>query len=77
MTNKLDPFDTRMAVLDSARAPRQEIDAAVRVYERLRTARAAVATELGEPPPVEAVIAVFNQLCAEVQIGQGIRSTAE
>lgn len=77
MTNKLDAFEMRLAVLNNSSAPMSEIDAAVRTYERLRTARAAVATELGEPPPVEAVIAVFHQLCAEAHIGHGMRSTAE
>lgn len=76
MRQQTDPFEQRMAVLDNSGKPR-ETDAAALIYARLRTARAAVATELGEPPPVEAVIAVFNQLCAEVQIGQGMRSTTE
>lgn len=78
MTNELDAFDTRMLVLNSsAPTPTSEIDAAVRVYERLRTAKAACIAEFGEQPPIEAVLAVFHQLCAEAQIGQGIRSTAE
>lgn len=77
MTNKLDAFDMRMANLDKAGAPRGEHDAAVRVYERLRTAKAACIAEFGEPPPLDAVLAVFRQLCLEVQIGQGMRSTEE
>jgi predicted HNH restriction endonuclease len=65
MTNKLDAFDTRMDVLNRAGAPGSEIDAAVRVYERLRTAKAACIAEFGEQPPIEAVLAIFRQLCVE------------
>lgn len=77
MTNKLDPFELRLAALNNSSAPKSEIDAAVKTYERLRTARTAVVAEFGEPPPVEAVIAVFHQLCAEAQVGHGMRSAAE
>lgn len=70
MRQTIDPFEQRMAVLDNSGKPR-ETDAAALIYARLRTARAACATELGEPPPTEAVVAFFNQLCAH--LGQGSR----
>lgn len=74
MSNKLDAFDLRMNAFDRAGAPRAEHDAAVRVYDRLRTAKAACIAEFGEPPPLDAVLAVFRQLCIEVQIGHDMRS---
>lgn len=35
-----DAFDTRLQALDRNRAPKDEVDAAITVYERMRTARA-------------------------------------
>lgn len=66
-----DPFERRIELLNRSAAPRAEVDAAIRVYERLRTAKAVAATEFGEPPPLEAVLAVFTALCAEAQSGHG------
>lgn len=71
---KLNPFETRIEILNKSRdTPSQEIDTAILIYERLRTARAACATEFGDPPPVEAVLAVFSELCQTTPIAVGSR----
>lgn len=67
-----DAFDQRVRMLNSSHsAPRGEVDAAVRIYERLVTARAACESGFGATPPVEAVLATFDALCRELQSGQG------
>ncbi len=72
---KPDPFERRIEILGkSMSTPRSEIDAAVLTYERLRTAVAACSTEFGELPPIEAVLAVFAELCRAAQSGQDSRT---
>lgn len=69
-----DAFDTRLEALQrSGKTPRAEIDAAIAVYERLRSARAICQSLLGAEPPAAAVVAVLAEISAEVHAGHGER----
>lgn len=67
-----DEFSSRLEALHTARAcPAHEIDAAVLVFERLKTALAICST-LGIEPDRQGVLeAVFSALCDEAKRGQG------
>ncbi len=79
MTNKLvndmtDEFDTRLAAMNKFRAPKAEIDAAINVYERMRTARSICQALLPDGFTDASVIAVAVEIGAAVQAGQGPNS---
>jgi len=72
-----DAFDTRLAVLRRKKAPVHEIDAAIAVYERVRTAQAICKCYLEDLPTVPTVLALVSELGREaaLQCGQGPRSS--
>ena len=61
-----DAFDRRLDVLKAAHASQFEIDAAVAVHARLRTAQAICQALLPEPTSESAVITVLDALSDEV-----------
>lgn len=69
-----DTFDARLEVLHaSTQCPASEIDAAVVIFERLKTSQAICRSLITEPIHHDAVLAVFAQLCAEARSGHGSR----
>ncbi|MDQ7989039.1 MAG: hypothetical protein REI09_05325 [Candidatus Dactylopiibacterium sp.] len=72
-----DDFDKRLEVMHKAAARSDtyapECEEAVRVYERMRTAKS-IASALFESDATQAtVVAIFSELCAEYRSGQGSR----
>lgn len=57
-----DAFDRRLQALQRARAPKQEIDAAIAVYERVRTARSIGQACLTDSPTEASVVALTVEL---------------
>ncbi|ARV18576.1 hypothetical protein AEP_01632 [Curvibacter sp. AEP1-3] len=57
-----DEFDTRLAALQRANAPKSEQDAAIDVYERVRTARAICHALLGKDVADASVVSVAIEL---------------
>lgn len=69
-----DAFDRKLELLRKAGAPQQELDAAISVYERVRTAKAMAQALLGGKPAPSLVVALAAEIGAEVQRSQGSRS---
>lgn len=66
-----DAFDVRLQAMQRSSAPTHEVDAAIRVYERVRTARAVCQALLPEPFTEAAVVALAVELGREVHLSQG------
>lgn len=69
-----DAFDRKLELLRKAGAPQQELDAAIAVYERVRTAKAMAQALLGAKPAPSLVVALAVDIGAEVHRSQGTRS---
>lgn len=68
----MSPFEKRLRALNiKSPIPTFEIDAAIRVYERLVTAEAICASLEASAGHSDVLAAVFSALSAEVQAGQG------
>ncbi|MEP6740278.1 MAG: hypothetical protein ABJA61_07850 [Caldimonas sp.] len=63
-----DSFDQRLDVLQAAHAPQIEIDAAVVVYERLRTAQSICQALVPGAYSESAVIAILEAISDEVTV---------
>ncbi len=61
-----DAFDERLDLLQAAHAPQTEIDAAVAVYERLRTAQAICQALVPGAYSEPAVISLLQAICDEI-----------
>lgn len=66
-----DEFDARLKALQKGRAPKKEEDAAIVVYERVRTARAICQALLPKGFTESAVVSVAMELGREVHSGHG------
>lgn len=64
-----DAFDTRLQAMQRGRAPRAEEDAAITVYERMRTARSICEALLPGNYTEAAVVALTAELGRLVQSG--------
>lgn len=69
-----DAFDTRLQAMQKARAPEVEQDAAIRVYERVRTARSICQALLPEGFADASVVTLAVELGREAQAAQGSNS---
>lgn len=68
--DKITEFTARLEEMRESRVcSAAEIDAAVFIFERLKTARSICARNFGDEPDQSAVLAVFSELCAEVRSG--------
>lgn len=65
-----DVFDTRLLAMQRAQAPGSEVDAAIAVYERMRTARAICQALLPDGFTDASVVALAVELGRAVQSGQ-------
>lgn len=63
-----DAFDQRLDVLQAAHVPQIEIDAAIAVYERLRTAQSICAALVPGAYSESAVVALLEAICDEVAL---------
>jgi len=63
-----DSFDQRLDVLQAAHAPQREIDAAVVVYERLRTAQAICQALVPGAYSESAMLALLDAISDEVAL---------
>lgn len=62
-------FDDYLTGLNNHLAvPQSEKDAAVNIYERLRTAVVISRTVMGDDATPQVITAVFNQVCAESRL---------
>ena len=66
-----DAFDVRLQAMQRSSAPTHELDAAIKVYERVRTARSICQALLPEPFTEASVVALAVELGREVQLSQG------
>ena len=63
-----DAFDVRLAALRNGDTPEAEMQAAINIYERLRTAQSIVkALAPTNSNNAELLVSVFQELCAEAQ----------
>lgn len=70
-----DAFDRRLAAQEKGgRTPREELDAAITVYERMRTARAICQSLLPKGFPSALVVQVAVEIGAVKQSGQAIKT---
>jgi len=69
-----DPFDTRLSSLLKGKAPSFEVDAAIAVYERVRTARAICQALLPAGFSEASVVALAVELGRAAQSGQATTS---
>lgn len=69
-----DAFDTRLAAMQKGKAPRAEEDAAIAVYERVRTARAICQALLPVGFSEASVVALAIELGRAAQSGQDSNS---
>jgi tRNA U34 5-carboxymethylaminomethyl modifying GTPase MnmE/TrmE len=68
-------FDHRLEALHAARnCPTKEIDAAVAIFERLKTTQSICASLLGDTADHTVLTAVFSELCTEARRGQDTRT---
>ncbi len=67
-----DQFDARLEVLACARVPNEEVDAAVTVYERLKTARAMCQALLPGAFTGAEVVALAVEIGRVKQSGQAV-----
>ena len=63
-----DAFDQRLDVLQAAHVPQIEIDAAIAVYERLRTAQSICQALVPGAYSESAVVALLEAICDEVAL---------
>ena len=63
-----DAFDQRLDVLQAAHAPQVEIDAAIVVYERLRTAQAICQALVPGAYSETAMISLLEAICNEAAL---------
>jgi len=63
-----DSFDQRLDVLQAAHAPQVEIDAAIVVYERLRTAQSICQALVPGAYSETAMISVLEAICNETAL---------
>lgn len=63
-----DAFDQRLDVLQAAHVPQIETDAAIAVYERLRTAQSICEALVPGKYSESAMIAVLEAICDEVAL---------
>ncbi len=61
-----DPFDERLDLLQAGHAPQIEIDAAIAVYERLRTAQSICAALVPGAYSETAVFSLLQAICDEI-----------
>lgn len=73
--NGTDKFDARLAVLQRTQAHELEVNAAIELYERVRTARA-IAESLFKTPDDSVVMAVLRELSADVRMAHVAAETA-
>lgn len=71
-----DAFDAKLERMRKAGAPIEEVDAAIAVYERVRTAKAIAQALLSESAGDALVVALACEIGAEVHRSQGTRSLA-
>lgn len=71
-----DQFDTRLAALDKRRVEREEVDAAITVYERMRTAKAICQALLPAGFTDATVVSVAAEIRLVKQSGQSVASRA-
>jgi hypothetical protein len=67
-----DSFDQRLDVLQAGHAPQAEIDAAIAVYERLRTAQSICQALVPGAYSESAMLAVLGAIADEVALGTSI-----
>ena len=67
-----DAFDVRLRAMESTRAPQTEVDAAITVYERVRTARSICAALLPAGYSEAAVVALAVEIGRVKQSGQAV-----
>ncbi|MGZ5155375.1 MAG: hypothetical protein ACXWCU_18965 [Caldimonas sp.] len=63
-----DAFDQRLDILQAAHAPQIEIDAAIAVYERLRTAQSICQALVPGAYSESAVVALLVAICDEIAL---------
>lgn len=67
-------FSDRLEALhQSAKTPPSEIDAAVLIFERLKTAVSICQSVTAATADASLVTAVFSELCAEARSGHGLK----
>lgn len=71
-----DAFDRKLALLRRSQTPEVEIDAAIAVYERVRTAKTIAQALLSKGADEALVVALAVEIGAEVHRSQGTRSEA-
>lgn len=71
-----DAFDTRLAALEKQRVPRDELDSAITVYERMRTARSICDALLPAGYAAALVVEVASEIGRVKQSGQFVASRA-
>ena len=69
-----DQFDTRLAAMEKRRVPRDEVDSAITVYERVATARAICQALLGPGFTPHDVVALAVEIGGVKQSGQFVTS---
>lgn len=69
-----DEFDARLVAMEKKRVPRDEADAAISVYERMRTARAICQALLPAGFSDATVVAVATEIRLVKQSGQSVKS---
>lgn len=74
MNDLTDAFDTRLQAMQKARAPRAEEDAAIAVYERMRTARSICEALLPGNYSDATVAALASEIRLAKQSGQAVAS---
>jgi hypothetical protein len=67
-----DSFDQRLDVLQAGHAPQVEIDAAIAVYERLRTAQSICQALVPGAYSESALLAVLKAIAVEVALATSI-----
>ncbi len=68
VTDSTDSFDQRLDVLQQGHAPQIEIDAAIVVYERLRTAQSICQALVPGAYSESAVVALLEAISGEVAL---------
>jgi hypothetical protein len=72
-----DAFDQRLDVLQAAHAPQVEIDAAIVVYERLRTAQSICQALVPGAYSETAMISLLEAICNEAALRTGLDADAD
>ena len=69
-----DAFDVRLQAMQRSSAPACEVDAAIKVYERMRTAKSVCQALLPDSFTEASVVALAVELGREAQLSQGTNS---